>query len=154
MKIILMSDSHGRNNRIDEILEMHQDADMVLHCGDIECDEFTYPNIRVVRGNNDFYGDFPDKMCLNIGSHRVLMMHSHLCYSRNRNKYMSQMAKDAGCDTVFYGHTHVACDTIVNGVRLINPGSLYYARDGRPISYCIITGDTDMHVEFKFAPFQ
>ena len=61
---------------------------------------------------------------------------------------------EAECDTVFFGHTHVATDTIVDGVRLINPGSLYYSRDGRPISYCIITIDEEMKVEFQFAPFE
>ena len=30
-----MSDSHGRNHLIDEIMEKHKDADAFLHCGDI-----------------------------------------------------------------------------------------------------------------------
>lgn len=154
MKIVLMSDSHGKNHLIDEIMERHKDADAFLHCGDIECDEYAYPNMKIVRGNNDYYGHFPEKMRLRIGSHMVLMMHSHLCFSRDRLAYMSKMAKEEGCDTVFFGHTHVATDKIVDGVRLINPGSLYYSRDGRPISYCVITVDQDMHAEFKFAPFQ
>lgn len=154
MKIILMSDSHGRNHLIDEIMEKHKDADAFLHCGDIECDEYVYPNMRIVRGNNDYYADFPEKMKIRMGPFRVLMLHSHLCYARDRLTYLSKMAKKEGCDTVFFGHTHVACDKVVNGIRLINPGSLYYSRDGRPISYCIITVDNDMQVEFKFAPFE
>lgn len=154
MKVILMSDSHGRNSRIDEILELHPDADAYFHCGDIECDEFYYPNIRTVCGNNDYYDCYPEKMVFQLGNHRILMMHSHRCYYSKRFEHMAQLAKEAGCDTVFYGHTHVASDKVVNGVRLINPGSLYYSRDGRPISYCVITIEDEMIVEFQFAPFE
>lgn len=153
MKIILMSDSHGRNDRVEEVIQLHPDADAYFHCGDIECDPYTFPNLRVVCGNNDYY-DYPEKMRIQLGTHRVLMMHSHRCFYSNRLEHMAQMAKEAGCDTVFFGHTHVAYHKIVDGVRMINPGSLYYSRDGRPISYCVITIDEEMKVEYKFAPFE
>ena len=52
MKIILMSDSHGRNDRVEEVIQLHPDADAYFHCGDIECDPYTFPNVRVVCGNN------------------------------------------------------------------------------------------------------
>ncbi len=154
MKVVLMSDSHGRNRNIDMIMDIEKDADMFLHCGDIECDELTYPFMKTVRGNNDYYGDYPEMIKLVLGTHRVLMLHSHHVFSRDRMKAMSVLAKQEECDMVFYGHTHVAKDTMVEGIRLINPGSLYYSRDGRPISYCIVTIDQDIHVEFKFAPFK
>lgn len=148
-----MSDSHGKNQLIDKIVNDNSDADRFFHCGDIECDEFVYPDIITVSGNNDYYGDFPERIKFKLGTHQVLMLHSHTCYSFDRLKAISKMAKEEECDTVFFGHTHVACDTIVDGVRLINPGSLYYARDMRPISYCVINVDDDLHVEFRFAPF-
>lgn len=154
MKIVLMSDSHGKNQWIDLIMNLHSDADAFLHCGDIECSEQAYPMMKTVRGNNDYFGNFPDKIKLHLGTHHVLMMHSHLCYARDRMAYMSKIAKEEGCDTVFFGHTHVAVDKIVDGIRLINPGSLYYTRDGRPISYCVIYIDDEMRTEFHFAPFQ
>ena len=149
-----MSDSHGKNHLIDSILEKHPDADAYLHCGDIECSENQYPQLRVVRGNNDYFGNYPEQMRIRIGSHKALMLHSHLCYGRNRMNLMSEMAKKEGCDLVFFGHTHVACDEMVNGVRLINPGSLYYSRDGREISYCILNIEDEISVEFQFAPFE
>lgn len=154
MKIVLMSDSHGRNVQLDNILERHKDAAYFFHCGDIGCDEYVYPQIVCVAGNNDYFGNFPDKRILELGNHRVLMMHSHLCYGMNRLKRMSEMAKIEQCDTVFFGHTHVACDEVYDGIRCINPGSLYYSRDGRPISYCVIDIEEDFNVEFKFAPFE
>ena len=153
MKIVLMSDSHGRSQNIDKVLQLHPDADYYLHCGDIECDEYTYPNLIVVRGNNDYFGDFPEKRILVIGNHRILMMHSHTVYSFQRTLKMAEMAKAKGCDMVFFGHTHIAFDQVVDGVRLINPGSLFYSRDGKEISYCVITIQDDIQVDFHFAPF-
>ena len=154
MKVVLMSDSHGRDAYIDKILEMHKDADLFLHCGDIEHDEFVYPQLTTVRGNNDYFGDYPNVIKLTLGTHRVLMLHSHQCGFRDRYNQLSRLAKNEGCDTVFFGHTHVAIDEIVSGVRLINPGSLYYSRDGRPQSYCVINIDKDFEVEHFFAPFE
>ena len=154
MKIVLMSDSHGRDDYIDKILEMHEDADVFFHCGDIEHDEFVYPQLTIVRGNNDYYGDYPNSIKFKLGSYKVLMLHSHQVGYRDRFKYLSRLAKEQGCDTVFFGHTHVAMDQIVDGVRLINPGSLYYSRDGRPASFCVITVDDEMNVEHYFAPFK
>ena len=154
MKVVLMSDSHGRDLNIDEILELHKDADMFLHCGDIEHDEFVYPQLTTVRGNNDYFGDYPGMIKFKLGSYRVLMLHSHQCGFSNRYQQLSRLAKSEECDTVFFGHTHVAMDEIVNGVRLINPGSLYYNRDGRPVSYCVITVDKEMIDEHYFAPFK
>ncbi|MGN1343660.1 MAG: metallophosphoesterase family protein [Traorella sp.] len=154
MKIVLMSDSHGRNDLIDMIIKLHPDAKMYLHCGDIECDERVYPMLTTVKGNNDYFADYPTMVKLKLGTYRVLMLHSHTCPYRNKDSFMAHLAKQYECDTVFYGHSHVAKDEIVDGVRLINPGSLYYSRDGRPVSYCVIRIDSEMNVEFQFAPFK
>lgn len=156
MKVVLMSDSHGRNDVVDKIIEMNQDAVRFFHCGDIECDEFIYPDMVTVAGNNDYYGNYPQQLIFTLGTHKILMMHSHRCFAYGRGRFqgISEMAKKEGCDTVFFGHTHVAFDEVVDGVRLINPGSLYYSRDCRPISYCVIEVNNDLHVEFKFAPFK
>ena len=36
MKIVVVSDSHGRIEVLQEILDKHQDASAFIHCGDIE----------------------------------------------------------------------------------------------------------------------
>lgn len=154
MKVLLVSDSHGNNAVLDEVIEKHRDADSIVHCGDIECDEFVYSNLLTVRGNNDYWGDFPERRILHFGNHRVLVMHSHQTYFRQRLEYLSRMAREENCDIVFYGHTHVASDDVCNGVQRINPGSLRYNRDGRPISYAIVEINDTVEVNFYFAPFE
>ena len=52
-----------------------------------------------------------------------------------------------------FGHTHVAYLDQVDGITLLNPGSLSHARDGRPCSYAILDIDeNEIRVEFKFEP--
>lgn len=153
MKIVVMSDSHGRNKAIDEVIELNKDADMFLHCGDIESDEFLFPDLRTVTGNNDIYYDYPEQLVINAKNHRILVTHSHQCYFRNRMNYLVQKAKEYHCDIVCYGHTHVAARDVQDGILLINPGSLRYSRDGKNPSYAILTIDEGVSVHFEFEPF-
>lgn len=51
------------------------------------------------------------------------------------------MANQNGCDIAIYGHSHKAFIEEINGVLVINPGSLLRSRDGRGISYIVLTLD-------------
>ena len=46
MKIIVVSDSHGKQGILEQIVEKHPDADAYLHCGDIEDYAENYPSRR------------------------------------------------------------------------------------------------------------
>ena len=60
---------------------------------------------------------------------------------------------DSLCDIVCFGHTHVAYLDQVDGITLLNPGSLSHSRDGKPCSYAILDiNEDDVQVEFKFEP--
>ena len=49
---------------------------------------------------------------------------------------------------VVCGHTHYRMHRIINGLQIINPGSLGQPRDGMGFSYCILETDS-MEVEFR-----
>lgn len=155
MKIILMSDSHGRDTMIDYLLDKYKkEADLFVHCGDIEADPHAYPELKIVAGNNDLYYDYPDMLLIQAKSHRILVVHSHHCgFMGNRLRYLSNLAKEKQCDMVFYGHTHIADYQNHEGVICVNPGSLRYSRDGRKPSYAIVDIDEDIQVQFEFEPF-
>ena len=70
-----------------------------------------------------------------------------------RSQWLRDAAVENHCDIVFYGHTHVAKDETLDGIRLVNPGSLRYSRDGRSPSYAIVTIEEDVNVQFNFEPF-
>lgn len=153
MKIVVVSDSHGRNDILNAIREKHPDAGLFIHCGDLEDDPMFYPGYIVVRGNNDYYGRFEDERIIPIGKHRIYITHSHRFSYFLRSEQLSNRAKALDCDIVCFGHTHVAYLDQVDGVTLLNPGSLSHARDGRPCSYAILDIDeNEIRVEFKFEP--
>ena len=153
MKILVVSDSHGKPGILNELAEQYKSADMLLHCGDIEYYAETYPQYAIVQGNNDLFYDIPQSRVIQAGKHRIFMIHSHQYSYMKRLNQLADAAIERGCDIVCYGHTHVAADDTVKGVRLINPGSLYYNRDGRPPSYAVLTlDDESINVEFIFLP--
>lgn len=153
MKVIVMSDSHGKEGVLDMLLKTYSDADAYIHCGDIEEESNVHPQLLTVKGNNDLFCNHPDSRILTFGKHKVFVVHSHQFVYNKRLEQMANTAKANGCDIVCYGHTHVAADEVVNGVRFINPGSLWRSRDGRGPSYAIMDIiDDQVNLEFMFLP--
>ena len=153
MKIILVSDSHGRDEALEKILTQYPDADAYVHCGDIEAAPDMFPQFVTVRGNNDLYYEYPEEQVLHIAGPGIYVTHSHRFMYSKRLEQMASKAKSLDCDVVFYGHTHIAADETVDGVRIINPGSLWRSRDGRGPSYALVTIEEDnVDVEFIFLP--
>lgn len=151
MKIIVVSDSHGRDERLDEVLQLERDADCYIHCGDIEAPEDSYPMYHIVKGNNDYFYDYPDKIILPAKHHRILVMHGNQFSYMRRLERMAVYAKKEGCDIFCYGHTHVAALDQINGVMMLNPGSLWRSRDGRGPSYAILSVEDDqVRAEIRF----
>lgn len=148
MKIIVASDSHYRNDILDELVEKHKDADLFIHCGDLEDDPLYYPRWIFVRGNNDYFTGFDSERIIHADGHKILVLHSHRCSFLRREEDLVRMAYDEECDIVLYGHTHVSRMTWKNGVFLLNPGSTSSPRDGTSPSYAILTIDK-AHVEAK-----
>lgn len=152
-KIVLMSDSHGDNLAIDRVLLANKDADYFYHMGDLCDDPQRYPCICFLKGNNDYCFDMPEQLVSTIEHHRIWMTHSHRFFSfqMNRRKLLAYKANELKCDMVFYGHTHLYDDSIVDGVHLLNPGSLQYNRDGSDPGYMVILLDENgMKITRKF----
>lgn len=153
MKIIIMSDSHGRNSILDLIPIYHEDADFFLHCGDLgmmnEPEDFE--KILFVEGNCDYFYDTPQARKIDLeNGHRILMLHSHQCPGyppEARKVYLKKWAKEEDCDIVCYGHTHVSDIDLDEGILMINPGSLSRPRDGKECSYCVLTIDESNNLQ-------
>lgn len=140
MKIVLMSDSHGNSNAIKDVILANRDADYFYHLGDVCDDPEKFGNVTFIKGNNDFWYDLPDNIIAHFGSFSVYMTHSHRLYGYgvSRKHALAKLAKDNGCNMIWYGHTHVYDDTSSSGVRILNPGSLYYNRDYSDPCYMVI----------------
>lgn len=55
---------------------------------------------------------------------KIMLTHGHLTNVKKDLAETARFAKVRGCSLCFFGHLHQRCDTIVEGVRMINPGCL------------------------------
>lgn len=148
MKILIVSDTHRKNDNYQKVVKLQEPLDMVIHCGDAEGSEFLISEAvdcpaRIVLGNNDFFSDLPRELEFNIGKYKVWVTHGHSYYVSMGNERIKQEAKIKGVDIVMYGHTHrPVVDYSTKGIIAVNPGSLSYPRqDGHKPSYIIMEID-------------
>ena len=145
MKIIVVSDNHGLAKPIKDIYDKYIDeTSLFFHCGDIELPLQALNGYMYVKGNND-YGNIKDEIIYKLDDdNKIFMTHGHhYLYEGNLNKLYSK-AKEHGCNIVLFGHTHRFTYKVINGVHLINPGSLRYNRDFTDPSYAIINIDNNI----------
>lgn len=152
-EIILVSDNHGVRKPLQYLLDTYPITDYFIHCGDSEMHPYELNGFVSVQGNNDYYHSFPNERIITIGKHNILVVHGHLHMFFAQPKQLVQVAKKVGCDIVFYGHTHIPNDILIDGVRCLNPGSAWHNRDGSKPSYMVIQFNNDeIHVEKKQFP--
>ncbi len=134
MKLILLSDSHFNEDALNLVKEKYRDADCFVHCGDCLLTPERMKGFLTVAGNLDDARMFPMEETLQIGAHRILIKHGHDVISGSSPDYraLAAYAKEKGFNTVFFGHTHTYCDRTVDGIRLLNPGSVWKNRDETP----------------------
>lgn len=154
MKILIVSDTHGRHGTLDWVLEKEAPFDMFLHLGDVEEGEY-YLNailqcrMHLVAGNNDFYSDLPREKEIMIGKYRVFMTHGHMQYVSMNTRRLKEEGKRRCADIVMYGHTHKPDIDYSDDIITINPGSLSYPRQaGRLPSYIVMEIDRNGEANF------
>lgn len=157
MKYIIMSDSHGHEESMINIIMDNYDADGFVFLGDGERDfemALAYGNIypygdRVkdvfqVRGNCDRSSNEAVTLLEVPGGIRTLITHGFdqnvkLGYNR-----LAAQARGLECKIALFGHTHNRCLEVKDGVTLFNPGSV---RGG---SYGILTINSASEFSFQF----
>ncbi len=144
MRVLVISDTHGRSRNLDQILEMEEPFDALIHCGDVEGEEDYIEVVAecpayIVAGNNDFFSQLPREIEEDLGGHRIFVSHGHyygvsIDLGRIREEGIAR-----GADIIAFGHTHKPVVKQKDGVTLINPGSLSYPRQsGRRPTYMIM----------------
>lgn len=157
MRILIVSDTHRKNDNYLEVLERLKPLDMVIHCGDVEGSEYILSlsagcPVVMVSGNNDFFSELPREQELNIEKYKVWITHGHnYCVSMGP-EMLKQEARARGVDVVMFGHTHRPFLEIEEDLVTLNPGSLSYPRqDGRKPSYIIMEIDRFGEAHFTVA---
>ena len=141
MKVLIVSDTHGRNANLEKLISMAKPFDSLIHLGDVEGSEeyirrLVDGPVRIVSGNNDFFCDLPREIEVEIGKYKVLLTHGHYYYVSLNTDELYRQARARGIDIVMFGHTHKPYLETRGGVTVLNPGSLSYPRQaGRRPSY-------------------
>jgi len=156
MKVLIVSDTHRRNDNYISVVNMHK-PDLVIHCGDAEGSEYAISEaagcpVKIVLGNNDFFSELPRELEFNVGKYKIWVTHGHNYYVSMGNETIKREAIARGVDIVMYGHTHRPVVDMDNEVIAINPGSLSYPRqDGRKPSYVIMEIDRFEEAHFTIS---
>lgn len=137
MKVLIVSDTHGYNVNMLKAIEREKPFDMLVHCGDLsmtkeELQEFANCPVSAVAGNNDYFYNLPAYDLFELKNHTVLVVHGHrFSVDYGGSDRLLYKADEVGADIVLFGHTHVPYIDDIDGVTLINPGSLTYPRQDR-----------------------
>lgn len=130
MRILVLSDLHGRKSRFEQALEEQPNAETVLFLGDglTAAQELSnlYHNKKFyfVSGNCDFNALEPTTRVLSLNGTRILMTHGHKYGVKSSYTNLLQNARQQQCKIAVYGHTHIAHECYQDGVYLLNPGCL------------------------------
>lgn len=149
MKILIVSDTHRKDDHLKAVIKHTAPIDMLIHLGDIEGSEVYIPEwvnpeceMQMVRGNNDFFSSLEREREIEIGTYKVLLTHGHYYNVSLGTEELVEDAKDRKFDIVMYGHTHKPYFDDSKGIIVLNPGSLSYPRqEGRRPSYMIMELD-------------
>lgn len=155
MKILIVSDTHRRNENFLKVIEKERPVDLVVHCGDVEGAENLIADVsgcpvQIVSGNNDFWSNMPREKEFMIGSYKVWLTHGHNYYVYMNYEIIKQEAREREMDIVMCGHTHRPLIDEAPDLTLINPGSLSYPRqEGRRPSYIIMDVDEKGKAKYR-----
>ena len=153
MTLLVISDTHGRRDRVQELLRLHREAEAVLFLGDglrdlpEELCSSDRPRLFAVSGNCDPFtfggASLGEEALLAFGSYRFLLMHGHRHSVKSGTERAVTYASARGADVLLFGHTHVReerylpADEGGKPMWVFNPGSLGAPADGEP-SYGLI----------------
>lgn len=147
MKILVISDTHGRIGRVDLLIDMLRSYGLthILHAGDCITDvlelQKKYPELIIegVPGNCDFSDHGVERhRLIEIGGVPIFLTHGdrhHVKYDYEE-LYIDAMAHEA--KVVIFGHTHSAFKMRKGDMLVLNPGSLTQPRDTTYPSFAIL----------------
>lgn len=145
MKMLVISDTHGNLKRSCEVFEKLKDVDLLVHLGDHEKDAEDLGRMLgvdyvSVKGNMDGAMRSEDsRYILDTEYGKIYLTHGHTeGVSGGSYDRLLYRCEELGCKAVFFGHTHVPCNEEIDGIRILNPGSISRPRDGSDGSYAVV----------------
>lgn len=155
MRVLIVSDTHGYEKNLMEVLKKEGKIDKLIHLGDVEdgkgriLDMINCP-LEIVAGNNDYTSDESGEKLIRIGKWNVFLTHGHRYRIHYSEDTLYYKALSVGADIVMFGHTHRPVIKYVGSVMFVNPGSISQPRqENRLPSYIIMETDAGGEPDFK-----
>lgn len=144
MRILVISDSHGRYSGIEAAVQTHPEASHLIFLGDgaNEMEEIAsfYPQLtcHILAGNCDFRSERPSAELITLSGIRILACHGHTYYVKSGLETALNAAQRQKARVLLYGHTHCAYESYRDGVYIMNPGSIASPRSGSQRTYGLL----------------
>ncbi|MBQ8814794.1 MAG: metallophosphoesterase [Lachnospiraceae bacterium] len=154
MKILIVSDNHGRTGNLEQVIKEQGNIDYFLHAGDTEGSEDYIEALldcpsAIVGGNNDYFSGLPSELMVNIGKYKVWITHGHMYSIYMGYGRIEKEMNRRGADFAVVGHTHMPKIEWCGDKAIVNPGSISLPRQpGRKPSYVIMEIDREEQVHF------
>ena len=139
-KIGIISDTHGLLRQ--EVLDILQTCDCILHAGDFDRPEILEQlrylgSIYAVRGNNDrgWAENLSSALRFRIEGVEFFMTHNRKDVAWNLGN----------TQVVVFGHSHKYLEKITDGRLWLNPGSCGYSRFGGEVTMAVMTVEKETY---------
>lgn len=157
--ILIMSDSHGRNENVElaiaQVREEIGEFQMLIHLGDVgdarEIESLAGVPCYIVRGNTDYDAKLLNANVIEASGHRIFATHGHLYQVDMRLDLLRFAALENDCDIAMYGHTHVPyLEEDPDDVTILNPGSISKPRQAdHRYTYMVMEIDDEDEVTYE-----
>lgn len=143
MRILVISDIHGRGRAVEEILYLHEKVQHIIFLGDglndLEDIEYIFDDktFYKVAGNCDWFSKEKTTGTIELNGKRIFYTHGHNFNVKFGLTDFRRAAKQQGADIALYGHTHVPYTEYDDGLYIMNPGAVTPSGDGK-VCYGII----------------
>lgn len=107
-------------------------------------------NWKYVSGNNDYDYSIPETAVFDFGDYRFLMCHGHRHSMYGGFHSLIAAAKNNQAQVVMFGHTHVPLKKTVEGIILVNPGSITRPRSRIGPTFATIESEAGEQLNVEF----
>lgn len=147
MKFLVISDTHGNIDKVLQIYQKHTDIDALIHLGDYERDAVDIKDalgcdMISVKGNMDNGYSNNEFKIIETECGKLLLTHGHMQHVKSSLQSLMYLAEEHDCTAALFGHTHMPVSDDLDGLYLINPGSLSLPADSSNGSYAVINTDS------------
>ena len=148
MRFLVISDTHGNITKALEVYRALDGIDAIIHLGDYikdaeELGQQLNVDIIAVKGNMDGSYEDNDFRILDTECGKLYLSHGHMEDVKMKLTNIYYRAMEQNCIAALFGHTHKAVFEDLNGMYLINPGSLSRPADGSKGTYFILETSKD-----------